>query len=166
MDLIALKTYAAIDDLSRRQRVHQSDLRKMDPTDAINGYVTGNDAEGRPVFDGNYRAYDGGLKDGDSGGTEPRRFYESSFSDKHISTLAAEQVTQVDAVMYTNHMLSGKMGSATINGVLVSRDEAIVYNGSIEMNYDLRIRSGGYEFLDVYLPREPTYVRLYWRESN
>jgi hypothetical protein len=138
----------------------------VDPTDAVNGYVTGNDPEGQPLFHGDYREFDGGVKARDGGGTEPRRYYESSFSDSQIRSLADEQVNRIDAVMYTNHLLSGKMGSATINGVLVSRDEAIIYNGSIDINYDIRIRHGAYEFLDVYLPREPTYRALFWSAGS
>ena len=48
---------------------------------------------------------------------------------------------------------------------LVSRDEAIIYSSYIYMNYDVRIRDGGYEFIDIYLPREPTYRKLYWGQG-
>ena len=52
--------------------------------------------------------------------------------------------------MYTNHAFAGKVGSFTINGSLVSRDEAIIYSGNLTMNYDVRAKSKGEEF---YLPR-------------
>jgi len=138
----------------------------VDPTDAVNGYVSYHDAEGNPVFDGDYRANDGGLKDDGAGGTVARKFYESSVADTVIQTLSDPQVTHVDAVIYTNHMLTGKVGAATFNGTLVSRDEAIIYNGALFINYDIRTRNGSYEFLDVYLPREPARQIVYWGEGR
>jgi hypothetical protein len=138
----------------------------VDPTDAANGYVTGTDGDGNPTFDGDYRAYDGGVKDDGSGGTRPRRFFESSLSDAEIHSLAGPALTHVDAVIYTNHLLSGKLGAITFNGALVSRDEAMIYSSYIRINYDIRIRHGSYEFLDVYLPQEPDHRILYWREGG
>jgi len=140
----------------------------VDPSDDRNGYVSYYDGDGNPVFDGDYTAYDGGkkLKDMLSSAIKvPRRFYESSFSDEHIVANADNQVQHVDAVLYTNHMITGKVGSSVFNGTLVSRDEAIIYNGSLDINYDIRIRDGGYEYIDIYLPREPTYRMLYWGQG-
>jgi hypothetical protein len=138
----------------------------VDPSDAANGYVSYYDEEGKPWFDGDYRADDGGLKDDGAGGKEARKFYESSFSDTYIQSISDEQVQWVDAVIYTNHLLSGKVGSTTFNGTLVCRDEAIVYNGSLWVNYDLRVAGGGYEFLDAYLPRSPSREIVYWGEGR
>ncbi len=138
---------------------------QVDPSDAGIGYVTGYDADGNPVFDGNYRGFDGGLKSDGSGGTVSRKFYESSLADSVIAAMADPEVRQVDAVIYTNHLLSGKVGAAEFNGVLVSRDEAIIYGGSLTINYDIRVRHGSYEFLDVYLPTEPDHRVLFWREG-
>ncbi|MEN8149210.1 MAG: hypothetical protein ABFS86_05270 [Planctomycetota bacterium] len=138
----------------------------VDPSDAANGYVSYIDKDGNPVFDGNYRAYDGGMKDDGGGGLTARKFYESSFSDAKIRANADSQVRQVDAIIYTNHMLSGKVGASTFNGALVSRDEAIVYDGSLFVNYDIRTSSTGYEFLDIYLPRDPARRIIYWGEGR
>jgi len=140
----------------------------VDPTDDANGYVSWYDYDGNPVFDGDYTAYDGGKKWVDAGHvkTTSRRFFESSFSDAEIKAAAGNQVRHIDAVLYTNHMITGKIGACTINGTLVSRDEALIYSGSIDMNYDIRIRDGGYEYIDIYLPREPTYRILYWSEGK
>jgi hypothetical protein len=33
------------------------------------------------------------------------------------------------------------------------------------MNYDVRVRGDGYEYLDIFLPREPAYRILYWGEG-
>ncbi|MHC4473521.1 MAG: hypothetical protein ACYS99_21470, partial [Planctomycetota bacterium] len=140
----------------------------VDPSDAVNGYVTGTDSEGNPTFHGNYTALDGGEKDADGGsGTVPRRFFESSFSDELVHAVAADgYVTEINAILYTNHLLSGRIGATTFNGTIVSRDEALIYSGWVEMNYDARVRDDGYEFIDIYLPRQPAYKILYWSQSN
>ena len=155
----------------------------VDPSDASIGYVTGYDESGDPVFDGDYTAYDGGrkaknapneIKDGKdvvaytegTPNSQMRRFYESSFSDAFIHSLATNDVQWADGVFYTNHLVSGKVGRFTVNGALVSRDEAMIYSGSIDMNHDLRIKDGGYEFLDIYLPTTPTHTVLYWNERK
>jgi hypothetical protein len=98
--------------------------------------------------------------------TASRRFYESSFSDDFINSMSDSQVQHIDAILYTNHLLTGKVGSCVFNGCLVSRDEAIIYHGSIEMNYDVRARKGGYEFIDIYLPRDATYKTLWVQDGG
>jgi cytoskeletal protein CcmA (bactofilin family) len=138
----------------------------VDPTDKVNGYESYKDSNGNSVFDGNYTALDGGKKDDGAGGLTGRRFYESSFSDDEIRAKAdGSYVSQIDAILYTNHLLTGRVGPCTWNGTLVSRDEAIIYSGSIRMNYDVRVRGDGYEYLDIFLPREPAYRILYWGEG-
>ncbi len=128
-------------------------------TDAVNGYVKYY-KNGQPYFDGNYTSYDGGKK---SDGTN-RRFYESSLDDYTFASLADSHshISRIDAFMYTNHAFTGKCGSLTINGGIVSRDEAVIFSGSITMNYDPRIK----QFRDsFYLPKdlaEPEVV--VWKE--
>jgi hypothetical protein len=62
-------------------------------------------------------------------------------------------------------MSIGMLGACEFSGTLVSRDEAIIYSGSIEMNYDIRVRDGGYEYIDIFLPRSPTHRRLYFGQG-
>ena len=143
---------------------------EVDPTDSGIGYVSYFDKDGRPMFDGDYSDFDGGLKDGDTpkhGVAKPvsRRYYESSFADEVIAANADNQVQWVDGVLYTNHLVSGKVGAFTLNGAVVSRDEAMLYSGSIDMNYDLRIRYGTYEFLQAFLPSAPSWELLVWKEQ-
>ncbi len=131
----------------------------VDDTDSTNGYVKYY-KNGLPYFDGNYTNYDGGKK---SDGTN-RRYYESSLDNYSFSSLSEPyyQITRIDAFMYTNHAFTGRTGSLTINGGIVSRDEAIIFSGSITMNYDPRIK----QFSDTfYLPKdlsEPEVVA--WKE--
>ena len=139
---------------------------RVDPADADIGYVTSFDGAGNPIFHGDYTANDGGSKGVDTGSLSPRRFYESSFSDALVHSLAGAAVTHVDAVLYTNHLLSGRIGAATFNGTLVSRDEAIIFSSTIDINYDIRVSRGNYRFLESFLPRVPAHWVVYWNESQ
>ncbi len=120
---------------------------KIDPTDSSIGYESYKSG-GDSYFDGDYTVKDGGTK---TDGSE-RKFYESSYDDTYFRSIAenSSSIRNVDAVMYTNHAFGGKVGAFTLNGSVVSRDEAIVYSGSITMNYDIRAKDKGEEF---YLPR-------------
>ena len=147
----------------------------VDPTDDANGYVTSWNADGQPVFHGNYTERDGGKKDATPPGGDPvdpdaakaRRYYESSFPDEYIRKIAEKKTVQnVDAVIYTNHLLTGLIGPTVFNGALISRDEAIVYYKDIVMNHDTRVRGNGYEFMDIWLPRQPSYRILFWSEET
>jgi Tfp pilus assembly protein PilV len=120
----------------------------VDATDTVNGYDSDNNPSNGYWFNGDYSAYDGGTKvDGSQ-----RRFYESSFADSYIHSVGvpASSIRRVDAVTYTNHAFAGNVGAFSMNGTIVSRDEAIIYSGSITLNYDLRAKTMGYDF---YLPR-------------
>lgn len=131
-------------------------------TDADNGYVT-QYVDGEPYFHGNYTSTDGGKKDDGS----DRRYYESTWSDADFHAFAGgDYVEHIDGVMYTNHAVTGRVGSLAINGTMVSRDEAIIYSGSITMTYDVRLHSNGYETLDIWLPRAPLRSLLFWSEGR
>jgi len=74
-----------------------------------------------------------------------RHYYEPSLSENEFQNLLDKdndgdviKITQVDAISYTNHLYSGKIGEATFNGSIVSRDEAIIFSGSLNMNWDMR----------------------------
>ncbi len=135
---------------------------KVDATDAGNGYVSYYDADGNPWFDGDYTDYDGGKKEDGSN----RRYYESSFKDSTVRQLADSysQITQIDAFIYTNHAMAGRVGAITFNGGIVARDEAIISSGYIIMNYDVRVKDE--RFRDkFYLPRDLDLPRVWsWKE--
>ena len=138
---------------------------EVDPTDEANGYVS-YETDGVPMCGGDYTDLDGGRKDDGKGGTTDRRYYESSWSDDDVHAKAQSgPVTRIDAIMYTNHLFSGRVGKMTINGTIVARDEACVYTSRFDVNYDLRVRGSGYERIDIYLPREPARQVLYWGEG-
>ncbi len=114
-----------------------------DPSDATNGY--GN-AGNSYTFNGDYSAYDGGSKLTPAGGSTPRRYYESSVASNTFTLFAgtnAPAMSRVDAVLYCNHLITGNVGAITFNGTVISRDEAIIFSGSIKMNWDIRLWGAG-----------------------
>ncbi|NQT96075.1 MAG: hypothetical protein HQ572_06445 [Candidatus Omnitrophica bacterium] len=132
---------------------------ETDSTDATLGYDSDGDPANGYWFDGNYTVFDGGLKDDGAGGSEQRRYYESSISDAQIRSISApsNQIRNVDGILYNNHAFTGRVGRFAINGSMVARDEAIIYSGSIDMNYDMRALNEGVENIDIYLPRDLTF---------
>lgn len=73
-----------------------------------------------------------------------RKYYESVVPPSAISSRASE-ITQIDAVLYNNHGIFGKIGSCTINGSLVCRNEGMIFSGSLFLNWDYRLYSGSPE---------------------
>jgi hypothetical protein len=129
--------------------------------------------------DGNWiPAFDAMDVDGqrlnDSGGLTQRRRYESSFSNATINAVSSSGVNRVDAILYTNFVGGGMVGTGgggmTVNGTLISRDEAIVtWSVPIRMNYDHRIRErtvGRTPLIDLRLPRSPVMLRSTWQDRG
>ncbi len=95
-----------------------------------------------------------------------RRRFQSVIPDNVINA-NAEGVNQVDAILYTNFVGGGNVGTSgggmTLNGTLIARDEAIVtWSLPIRMNYDTRIRERGptrRPLIDLNLPRSPAMLR-------
>lgn len=105
-------------------------------------------------------------------GTGRRRF-QSVIPDNVINA-NAEGVNQVDAILYTNFVGGGNVGTSgggmTLNGTLIARDEAIVtWSLPIRMNYDTRIRERGptrRPLIDLNLPRSPAMLRSAWQDRG
>lgn len=59
------------------------------------------------------------------------------------NAVASNNMNRLDGVFYTNHAAAMRLAlnNTVFNGVLVCRDEAIVFNGSIRFNYDSRVHS-------------------------
>lgn len=102
-----------------------------------------------------------------------RRKYQSVVSDSVVHGMA-EGVNQIDAVVYTNYVGGGNVGTGgngvTFNGTIVSKDESIVtWSLPIRMNYDTRIRERGPDeppLIDLQLPRQPTVMRSTWQDKG
>ncbi|MCW5938994.1 MAG: hypothetical protein KF884_04365 [Fimbriimonadaceae bacterium] len=102
-----------------------------------------------------------------------RRRYQSTIADATMTSIA-ESVNQIDAVLYTNFVGGGNVGAGgggmTLNGTIISRDEAIVtWSLPLRLNYDNRIRERGPDqppLIDLNLPRQPTIMRSTWQDKG
>ena len=121
---------------------------------------------GKTVFEGNYTAADGGNKVAQEAvyrqewngrrwqnvldhyeykSATGRRYYDSVVPPNEIADRAKTAITQIDAVLYNNHGIFGKLGQCTINGSLVCRNEGMIFSGKLYLNWDYRLYSGSPE---------------------
>ncbi len=102
-----------------------------------------------------------------------RRRYQSVVADATINSIA-EGINQIDAVIYTNFVGGGNIGTGgggvVFNGTIISRDEAMVtWSLPIIMNYDNRIRERSVTrtpLVDLNLPRSPVLMRSTWQDRG
>ena len=76
-----------------------------------------------------------------------RKYYESVAKDEEISSRCST-ITRIDAVLYNNHGIFGKLGQCSINGSLVCRNEGLQYTTKLYLNWDMRLYSGSSEAVD------------------
>lgn len=76
-----------------------------------------------------------------------RKYYESVCLDREISSRCST-ITRIDAVLYNNHGIFGKLGKCSINGSLVCRNEGLQYSTNLYLNWDIRLYSGSAETVD------------------
>ena len=76
-----------------------------------------------------------------------RRYYESVAKDEEISSRCST-ITRIDAVLYNNHGIFGRLGKCSINGSLVCRNEGLQYSSNLYLNWDIRLYSGSSESVD------------------
>lgn len=99
--------------------------------------------------------------------------YKSVISDSTMNSIA-EGINQVDAVLYTNFVGGGNLGTAgggvTFNGSIISRDEAmVVYSLPMVMNYDTRVKERSLSkkpLVDIKLPRSPVLLKSTWQDRG
>ncbi len=99
---------------------------------------------------------------------------ESGSTGATYRTVAAGGVNQIDAVLYTNFVGGGNVGTSgggmTLNGTIIAKDEAIVtWSLPIRMNYDHRIKERSLTqkpLIDIDLPRSPTMIRGSWQDRG
>lgn len=102
-----------------------------------------------------------------------RRRYQSVIPDATMNSIA-EGVNQIDAIIYTNFVGGGNIGTAgggvVMNGTIISRDEAMVtWSLPVIMNYDNRIRERAVTkapLIDLNLPRSPVMMRSTWQDRG
>lgn len=132
--------------------------------------------KGRYDENGNYiPAYN--AKNRDSTG---RMLYQSVVPDATLRSVATDSqgrdigVNTVDAILYTNFVGGGNVGTAgggmTLNGTIISKDEAIVaWSLPVRLNYDNRIRERSISrtpLIDLQLPRSPVMLRSTWQDRG
>ena len=99
--------------------------------------------------------------------------YQSVLGNAFIHKIS-EPVNQIDAIMYTNFVGGGNIGTGgagiRLNGSIISKDEAmVVYSLPMQMNYDNRIRERGIRkqpLIDISLPRSPSLLRSSWQDRG
>lgn len=99
--------------------------------------------------------------------------YQSTFSDSYINSISSA-VTQVDAILYTNFVGGGNLGTGgggvQFNGSIISKDEAmVIWSLPMYMNYDSRIRERNMTqtpLIDINLPRSPVMLRSAWKDRG
>jgi hypothetical protein len=102
-----------------------------------------------------------------------RMLYQSVVPDSTMNALA-ENVNQMDAVLYTNFVGGGNIGTGGVglffNGSIISKDEAMVlFSTPMVENYDNRIHERSISaspLIDVNLPRSPTLLRSAWQDRG
>ena len=94
-----------------------------------------------------------------------RRYYESVALDSEISSRCST-ITRIDAVLYNNHGIFGKLGKCSINGSLVCRNEAMIYSGSLKINWDHRLYSGFNGNIGLPMDASQPPQTLSWREIS
>ncbi len=130
---------------------------------------------GKTVFEGNYMATDGGNKVTQEAvyrqewngrrwqnvldhyeykAATGRRYYDSVVPPNEISSRAST-ITQIDAVLYNNHGIFGKLGQCSIKGSLVCRNEGMIFTGKLYLNWDYRLYSGSPETVANHLVGMP-----------
>ena len=108
---------------------------------------------GRNYVNGHYEYYEEEVDDyADVPKTSYNRKYYESVCNNSVITSNLQRngsqiasITQIDAVLYNNHTICGKIGACSFNGALVCRNEAIMYSGNLWMNWDIRLYSGSSE---------------------
>ena len=98
-----------------------------------------------------------------------RKYYQTVCFDSEIKNRCKSTITRIDAVLYNNHGIFGKIGACSINGSLVCRNEGIQYSGALYLNWDSRLFSGASGSVDndvVGLARssDSRPMTLWWME--
>ncbi len=99
--------------------------------------------------------------------------YKSVMGDTLMHAVA-EGINQIDAVLYTNFVGGGNIGTGgggvIMNGSIISKDEAMVtWSLPLKMNYDTRIKERtltSAPLIDLQLPRSPVMLRSSWQDRG
>jgi hypothetical protein len=119
---------------------------------------------------GDYTLPDGTKSDGTS-----RKKFEGTWTNTQFQAMVTLMKTllgrsdslprRIDGLGYTNHLYAGRANSAVWNGAIMSRDEGIVYNNNVTMNYDYRAKAEGEYYIDIDLPKAANAEPTVWLEG-
>jgi len=137
---------------------------------------TNDTGEDNRIFEAQYEDLDGdGVKDNNYSWpaiqtqTSVKNFANCPSGVNSFGSIATNNVSHFDGIFYTNHAFAGKVGNgATINGAVISKDEAIIYSNTLTINYDERVHSrystGQSRLIDVGLPFSKKVKIIRWWE--
>lgn len=140
----------------------------IDASDAVLGYLDYSNAQGAPVFNGNYDRRDwavngqGQLVQGTKTDGTPRKFYESSLGNAALHQVNGvwqpivnpgdplyntQDKARIDAVIYANHLVGGYVPNKgdrklELNGTIIGRDDGLVVDSHFTLNHDNRLNMG------------------------
>jgi len=145
----------------------------VDSTDADLGYHdAGFDSFGRPKFTGNYNQVDQ-LGSGTKLDGSPRKFYESSLSDREFQALVdpklldGKATVEINGILFTNHAFAGFSNAQILsfNGSLVARDDALIFNHELRITHDIRLLDPSARALNLpFAIKRPKVVQ--WQECR
>ncbi len=84
--------------------------------------------------------------------SKTRRYYQSVVPNELIIAIQGSEnpslITKVEGVLYNNHGIFGRIGNCTFNGALICRNEGILHGGTLNINWDIRLREDSAEGID------------------
>jgi len=104
---------------------------------------TGFDADGNGVIDGNFN-YSTQITMTTARASKIAGYpTDGSNVPVAYNTVASNDMNELDGIFYTNHAAAMRLArnNAVFHGVIVSRNEAIIFNGHCTFNYDSRVHS-------------------------
>lgn len=102
------------------------------------------DADGNGTVDHSYNLSNDILMTSGRASTILGYPVDGSGNPVNYSTVATSSYGRMDGIFYCNHAIACRMATssqAKVNGAVICRDEAIVFNSSLKFNYDPRVHS-------------------------
>ena len=93
------------------------------------------DLDGDEVFDDDYNWTDIQTQ------TDITNFSNLPAGVDSFDDVAAQKITEINGVLYTNHAIAGFGFGVDVNGAIISKDEVVAIYNSITMNFDERLHS-------------------------
>ncbi|MBN1492701.1 MAG: pilus assembly PilX N-terminal domain-containing protein [Candidatus Omnitrophica bacterium] len=137
---------------------------------------TDDDYENDGEFQAEYEDLDGdGIMDDNYGWSDVQTsvpITEFAYCPEDIEgfgDIATNDIGSIEGVLFTNHAIAGEVKNLTVFGALLAKDEAICYDNSLNLFYDLRLHSrfmttNADWFIQLGLPSDQVWRITEWRE--